>query len=69
MAWSLGGLFTRLIPLDSWTMVAWRGLFGAAGLAALAGVAIMVGFGGEAGSAVKHRNCPITIGFSWADRR
>ncbi|MGO9037289.1 MAG: DMT family transporter [Steroidobacteraceae bacterium] len=35
VAWSLGGLFTRLIPLDSWTMVAWRGLFGAAGLAAL----------------------------------
>jgi hypothetical protein len=26
VAWSLGSLFTRLIPLDSWTMVAWRGL-------------------------------------------
>ena len=32
MAWSLGGLFTRLIPLDSWTMLAWRGIFGALGL-------------------------------------
>ena len=35
VAWSLGGLFTRLIALDSWTMVAWRGLFGAAGLGAV----------------------------------
>jgi len=34
-AWSLGGLFTRLVSVDSWTMVAWRGLFGAASLAAV----------------------------------
>ena len=34
VAWSLGGLFTRLIQLDSWTMCAWRGIFGALGLAA-----------------------------------
>lgn len=33
-AWSFGGLLTRLIHTDGWTMVAWRGLFGAAGLAA-----------------------------------
>lgn len=33
-AWSFGGLLTRLIHADSWTMIAWRGLFGAAGLAA-----------------------------------
>lgn len=32
IAWSLGGLFTRLIPVDSWTLLAWRGVFGAAGL-------------------------------------
>lgn len=32
-AWSLGGLLSRLIHADSWTMIAWRGLFGAAGLA------------------------------------
>ena len=33
LAWSMGGLFTRLIPLDTWTMLAWRGIFGALGLA------------------------------------
>jgi drug/metabolite transporter (DMT)-like permease len=33
LTWSLGGLFTRLIPLDTWTMLAWRGIFGALGLA------------------------------------
>jgi drug/metabolite transporter (DMT)-like permease len=26
--WSTGGFFTRLITLDLWTMLAWRGLFG-----------------------------------------
>jgi drug/metabolite transporter (DMT)-like permease len=35
VAWSLGGLFTRIIQLDSWTMLAWRGIFGALGLAAV----------------------------------
>lgn len=35
IAWSTAGLFTRLIPLDSWTMLAWRGIFGAIGLAAV----------------------------------
>ena len=34
VAWSTGGLFTRLITLDNWTMLAWRGIFGALGLAA-----------------------------------
>lgn len=33
IAWSTAGLFTRLIPLDSWTMLAWRGIFGAIGIA------------------------------------
>ncbi|MBX9458916.1 MAG: DMT family transporter [Rhizobium sp.] len=32
IAWSLAGYFTRLIPLDSFTLLAWRGIFGAAGL-------------------------------------
>jgi drug/metabolite transporter (DMT)-like permease len=32
LAWSLGGLFTRLLPLDSWTLLAWRGVFGAMGI-------------------------------------
>jgi drug/metabolite transporter (DMT)-like permease len=33
VAWSLGGLFTRLIPIDTWALLAWRGIFGALGLA------------------------------------
>jgi drug/metabolite transporter (DMT)-like permease len=37
IAWSLGGLFTRLIHLDNWTMAAWRGIFGALGLVAVMG--------------------------------
>jgi drug/metabolite transporter (DMT)-like permease len=32
-AWSTAGFFTRLIPLDSWTLLAWRGIFGAIGIA------------------------------------
>jgi drug/metabolite transporter (DMT)-like permease len=32
IGWSLGGLFTRAIPLDYWTMLAWRGTFGGLGL-------------------------------------
>jgi drug/metabolite transporter (DMT)-like permease len=28
IAWSAGGLFTRLLPFDLWTIVAWRGFFG-----------------------------------------
>jgi drug/metabolite transporter (DMT)-like permease len=35
VAWSTAGLFTRLIPLDSWTMLGWRGIFGALGIAAV----------------------------------
>lgn len=31
-AWSTAGFFTRLIPLDSWTLLAWRGIFGALGI-------------------------------------
>jgi drug/metabolite transporter (DMT)-like permease len=33
IAFSLAGLFTRLIHLDIWTMIAWRGIFSAAGIA------------------------------------
>jgi len=33
VAWSTAGFFTRLIPLDSSTMLTWRGIFGAAGIA------------------------------------
>ena len=28
IAWSSAGLFTRLLPFDLWTIVAWRGVFG-----------------------------------------
>lgn len=35
IAWSTAGLFTRMLELDSWTMLAWRGLFGALGIAAV----------------------------------
>jgi len=41
IAWSTAGLFTRIIPLDSWTMLVWRGLWGA-----LALCAVMVLLGG-----------------------
>jgi len=33
IAWSLAGYFTRLIGLDAWTMLVWRGIFGALGIA------------------------------------
>src|SRR5215831_5663416 len=28
VAWSLAGFFTRLIALDAWTILFWRGIFG-----------------------------------------
>jgi EamA domain-containing membrane protein RarD len=30
VAWSTAPFFTRLLPLDSWTILFWRGLFGGA---------------------------------------
>jgi drug/metabolite transporter (DMT)-like permease len=33
IAWSTAGFFTRLIGLDAWTMLAWRGIFGGVGIA------------------------------------
>lgn len=35
LAWSTAGLFTRAIPLDNMTMLAWRGIFGMVGMLAL----------------------------------
>lgn len=32
VAWSTAGFFTRLIPLDTWTLLFWRGIFGAMGI-------------------------------------
>lgn len=35
IAWSTAGFFTRLIPLDSFTLLAWRGVFASASLLAV----------------------------------
>jgi drug/metabolite transporter (DMT)-like permease len=35
LAWSTAGLFTRILPLDGMTMLAWRGFYGALGMLAL----------------------------------
>jgi len=32
IAWSTAGYFTRLIPLDNWTLLFWRGIFAGAGI-------------------------------------
>lgn len=32
LAWSTAGYFTRLIPLDNWTLLFWRGVFAAIGI-------------------------------------
>ena len=32
IAWSTAGYFTRLIPLDNWTLLFWRGIFAATGI-------------------------------------
>jgi drug/metabolite transporter (DMT)-like permease len=44
LAWSTAGYFTRLIPLDAWTLLLWRGIFAAIGL--LAFIAILQGKAG-----------------------
>lgn len=43
IAWSTAGFFTRLIPLDSFTLLAWRGIF--ASLSLLAVVILISGRG------------------------
>jgi drug/metabolite transporter (DMT)-like permease len=35
IAWSTAGLFTRLISIDTWSMLFWRGFFGAIGVFAV----------------------------------
>jgi drug/metabolite transporter (DMT)-like permease len=35
VAWSTAPFFTRLLPFDSWTILFWRGLFGATMIAAI----------------------------------
>lgn len=38
IAWSTAGLFTRAIELDNWTLLFWRGVFGAAAIALVIGI-------------------------------
>jgi drug/metabolite transporter (DMT)-like permease len=52
VAWSTAPFFTRLLPLDSWTILFWRGLFGGAVISAilvltqgLAGLRDLIGMG------------------------
>ena len=33
VAWSTAPFFTKLLPLDSWTILFWRGLFGGGSIA------------------------------------
>lgn len=35
VAWSTAGLFTRLISIDTWSMLVWRGFFGGVGVLAV----------------------------------
>jgi drug/metabolite transporter (DMT)-like permease len=49
IAWSTAGLFTRLLDLDNWTMLAWRGLFGALGIAVV--IVLVEGWRGFASAA------------------
>lgn len=44
VAWSTAGLFTRLITIDTWSMLVWRGFFGAVGV--LAVIAVLQGKAG-----------------------
>lgn len=47
-------MFTRAIPLDSWTILAWRGIFGSIGIA----VAMMLFEGGIAWKSFRHMGRP-----------
>jgi drug/metabolite transporter (DMT)-like permease len=54
VAWSTAGFFTRLIPLDSWTLLAWRGVFGALGIALI----MLVMERGGAVTSFRHMSWP-----------
>src|SRR5687767_11705216 len=51
LCWSTAGLFTRLIALDPWTILFWRGVFGAF----LTGACTLCLAGGDVGAAVRFR--------------
>ena len=67
-AWGSGGLFTRLLPFDMWTIVFWRGAFGGAfiGLFVLwrygrSGADIILSIGAVGVLAVLCLTCTITV--------
>jgi drug/metabolite transporter (DMT)-like permease len=62
IAWSLTGFFTRVVPLDMWTTLFWRGMFGALGLL----VFILLTQRDQAYSSFKHLGTPgwAMVGFS-----
>jgi drug/metabolite transporter (DMT)-like permease len=49
IAWGAGPLFIRLLPFDMWTIVFWRGVFGAA----FAGVYLIWRFGRDTGTVIR----------------
>jgi len=51
ICWSTAGLFTRLIALDPWTILFWRGVFGAL----LTGACTLCLAGGDPASVVRFR--------------
>jgi drug/metabolite transporter (DMT)-like permease len=54
VAWSTAGLFTRILALSGWTMLVWRGLFGALGIA----VFMVILEGREAVASVRRMGWP-----------
>ncbi|MEQ1576138.1 MAG: DMT family transporter [Hyphomicrobium sp.] len=46
MVWATGGLFTRLLPFDLWTIVFWRGVFAAVFIGCYAAYVHGMGIGG-----------------------
>jgi len=61
VAWSTAPFFTRLLPLDSWTILFWRGLFGGAAISVILvltqGLAGLRDFGGWARAAGWWHRC------------
>ena len=67
--WGMGGLFTRLLPFDLWTIVFWRGVFAALFIGAYAlkmhgsGILGTIRKGGLAGVVVTLCSCATIILF------
>jgi drug/metabolite transporter (DMT)-like permease len=59
IAWSTTGLFTRILALDTATMLVWRGVFGAMGL-----IAVLVALQGRTGLRDFLRLGPAGLGYA-----